>query len=462
MLDQLREECGVFGIYDNNDLNVAKLIFFALYSLQHRGQESCGIAVNKKGSNKIDFYKEMGLLSEVFNDGILDGLQGNVGIGHVRYSTAGGSIFSNAQPMVVTYRDGMMAVGHNGNLVNDDEIRREMGEEGSVFTADNDTELIVKLLSKYLVTNDEIEKAIETTMQKIKGAYAVTLMMGSKLIAFRDPLGIRPLCLGKIKDSYVVSSESCAFSVIGAEFIRDINPGEIIIIDEAGLKSFQIKTPEKSALCIFEYVYFARPDSYIDGVSVHQARLEAGKRLAIEHPVDADLVIGVPDSALSAALGYARESGIPYGHGLIRNRYVGRTFIQPSQDIRDASVKIKFSALKNEIEGKRIVMLDDSIVRGTTMRIIVQMLKDAGAKEVHLRISSPPVRFPCYYGIDTPSSSQLIASNFSIEEIREKIDADSLAYLSLESLLKTPLGVKYGLCDACFSGNYCITRNCCK
>lgn len=459
-MDELRDECGVFGIYDKNcDADIAKIIFYALYSLQHRGQESCGITVNKSGSDVIDSYKEMGLLSEVFDNSILNGLKGNIGIGHVRYSTAGGSSYCNAQPMVVSFRDGMMAVGHNGNLVNDYELRREMGCEGSVFTAANDTELIVKLLSKYLVSSGSIEEAVTSTMKKIKGAYAVTLLMSGKLIAFRDPLGIRPLCLGKKDGAYIVSSESCAFSVIDAEFVRDINPGEIVIIDERGVSSYQYAAPEKSALCVFEFVYFARPDSYIDGASVHQARIEAGKQLAIEHPVDADLVIGVPDSALTAAIGYSRQSGIPYGHGLIRNRYVGRTFIQPSQELRDASVKIKFSALQNEIEGKRIVMLDDSIVRGTTTRLLVQMLKAAGAKEVHLRISSPPVRFPCFYGIDTPSSSQLIASNFSIEEIGKMVDADSLAYLSLEGLLKTPLGVRYGLCDACFSGNYCIPHD---
>jgi amidophosphoribosyltransferase len=282
------------------------------------------------------------------------------------------------------------------------------------------------------------------------------MMMQGMLIGFRDPCGIRPLCLGKLENSYLLSSESCAFSALGAEFIRDVRPGEIIIIDKNGLHSFQVETPEESHLCIFEYVYFARADSYIDNASVHRSRLEAGSILAKESPVDADLVIGVPDSALSAALGFSRESGIAYGHALMRNRYVGRTFIQPSQNMRDAAVKIKFSPLENEIRGKRIVMIDDSIVRGTTTRIIVQMLKNAGAKEVHLRISSPPVKFPCYYGIDTANASQLIASRMSLEEIRRLVGADSLAYLSLEGLRKTPVGVNGGLCDACFTGNYCI------
>jgi amidophosphoribosyltransferase len=374
----------------------------------------------------------------------------------VRYSTKGSGDWINCQPVVVSYRDGMMALAHNGSLVNTAALAREMGNEGSVFIADNDTELIVKLLARYLVQEDTVADAVRMTMTKAKGSYAIAMMMPGKLIAFRDPLGIRPLCLGKLNNSYLVASESCAITVLGGEFIRDIRPGEIIIIDENGVQSHQAAAAAESHLCIFEYVYFARPDSYIDNASVHRARLEAGAILAKESPAEADLVIGVPDSALSAALGFARESGIPYGHGLIRNRYVGRTFIQPTQGMRDTTVKIKFSPLRNEIEGKRIVMVDDSIVRGTTTRIIVQMLKNAGAKEVHLRISSPPVRFPCHYGIDTANAAQLIASKLSVDEIRQLAGADSLAYLSLEGLHKTPVGLNRGLCDACFTGDYCV------
>jgi len=454
-VEELKEECGVFGIYDQNDnLDVSRLVFFALYALQHRGQESCGIAVST--NNEITSHKDMGLVSEVFNNQILGSLKGRIGIGHVRYSTAGASNCLNAQPIVVNYKGGMMAIAHNGNLVNAEALRRDMSDTGSIFVADADTELVIKIVSKHLVANQNHEIALEKTMQELSGSYAMVLLLPGKLVGVRDPNGIRPLCIGKLKKSYVLSSESCAFSTIGAEFVRDVLPGEIITIDEDGLHSYQTKTPDRSAMCIFEYVYFARPDSYIDGASVHQARFEAGKRLAIEHPVEADLVIGVPDSALSAALGYSQQSGIPYGHGLIRNRYIGRTFIQPTQSLRDMSVRIKFSVLQNAIEGKRIVLLDDSIVRGTTTRIIVQMLKDAGAKEVHMRISSAPVKFPCYYGIDIASASQLIASKLSVEQICQMIGADSLGYLSLLGMLQTPVGIKGGLCDACFTGKYCV------
>ena len=452
--DCLHEECGVFGIYDNNDeLDVSHLTYYGLYSLQHRGQESCGIAVEDE--NVIRCYKQMGLVCDVFNEERLSSLKGRVAIGHVRYSTAGASNVINSQPITVNYRDGMMALAHNGNLVNAEELRYKMGSGGSVFVTGNDTEIIIKILSKNLVSEPTIEDAVKQTMRVLKGSYAIVLLMQGKLIGFRDPLGIRPLCLGKLKHSYILSSESCAFSVMGAEFIRDVNPGEIVIIDEEGAQSVQTPTPQQSAYCIFEHVYFARPDSYIDGASVYRARENAGRMLAKEHPVEADLVIGAPDSALTAAIGYARESGIPYGHGLMRNRYVGRTFIQPTQEMRDAAVHMKFSALRNEIEGKRLVLVDDSIVRGTTTRVVVQMLKEAGAKEVHMRISSPPVMFPCHYGIDTATSSQLIASRLSVEEICQMVGADSLAYLSLESLLKAP-GIEGQFCAACFSGNYMV------
>ncbi len=456
-MDEIREECGVFGIYDNNDgLDVSRMIYLSLYALQHRGQESCGISV--ANGQIVRSYKNMGLVSEVFDNNILTSLKGRIGIGHVRYSTTGASTLENCQPISVDYRDGSMALAHNGNLVNIKTLRKQMGAEGSVFITGNDTELIIKYICKFLVCSESIQEAIIKTMNVIKGSYAVVLLMQGKLIAFRDPFGIRPLCIGQIKNSYMISSESCGFSVLGGKFLREVEPGEIIVIDENGLQSYQAAKEEKSALCVFEYVYFARPDSNICNASVHQARVEAGKQLAIEHPVDADLVIGVPDSALSAALGYSLQSGIPFGHGLMRNRYVGRTFIQPTQEMRDAAVRIKFTALANAVEGKRIIMVDDSIVRGTTTRIIVKMLKDAGAKEVHLRISSPPVKYPCFYGIDIATTSQLIASKLSTEEICRLVGADSLGHLSLEGLLRTPVGAKCGLCDACFTGNYCVDK----
>ncbi|MCL2817148.1 MAG: amidophosphoribosyltransferase, partial [Clostridiales bacterium] len=389
-MEELREKCGVFGLYDKGDnLDISRLVFFALYDLQHRGQESCGIAVAHEQA--LFCHKDTGLVSEVFNDGVLDRLKGRQAIGHVCYSGAKDGGRENAQPAVAEYRGGKMALAFNGSLVNGGELRRNLCDAGDVFVYGSDTEIMLKLMCRSRAESSSLEQAAEKMMREISGAYAVVLLAEKKLLGFRDPFGIRPLCIGKLKKSYMLSSESCAFASVGAEFVRDVHPGEIVTIDEDGLHSHQTETPGGSALCSFEFVYFARPDSYVDGVSVHNARLEAGRMLAAEHPVEADLVIGVPDSALSAALGYSRGSGIPYGHGLIRNRYVGRTFIQPRQELRDTSVKIKFSALQNDVSGKRLVLLDDSIVRGTTTRIIVQMLKEAGAKEVHMRTCSPPV-----------------------------------------------------------------------
>ena len=455
-MEEIREECGIFGIYGSakDGLDVSRLAYFALYALQHRGQESCGIAVDNQGV--LSFHRDMGLVSEVFNNAVLDTLKGRLAVGHVRYSTAGGSLCENVQPMIAESRFGRMVLAHNGNLANHDALRQDLYESGETFISSNDTELVIKLIARYQAMEGSPEKAIAKLMGASKGAYAIVLMMQGKVIGFRDPYGIRPLCIGKLKNSYVFASESCVFDTIGAEFVRDVLPGEIITLDDDGMHSHRVDNKEKSALCVFEYVYFARPDSFIDGISVNEARLQAGRILAQEHPVEADLVIGAPDSALTAAIGYSRESGIEYGHGLIRNRYVGRTFIQPKQELREAAVRIKFSAMKSEVQGKRVIMVDDSIVRGTTTRIIVQMLKDAGAKEVHMRISSPPVKFPCYYGIDTATSSQLIANRMSVDEIRQMIGADSLAYLSLGGLLNVPVGLKCGLCDACFTGNYCI------
>jgi amidophosphoribosyltransferase len=460
--DKFKDECGVFAIYDNNDsLDVSRLIYLSLYALQHRGQESCGISVSN--GQAIDTYKDAGFVCDVFDNDILASLKGNLGIGHVRYSKTDSNILENCQPISVEYKDGSMAVAHNGNLTNSKELRQQMAADGSVFITGNNTELILKYICKYLVESTSIQEAVAKTMKKIQGAYAVVMVMKDKLVAFRDPLGIRPLCVGKLKKSYMISSESCSFAVLNGQMIRDIDPGEIIVIDDKGLHSYPTNccppNKENSALCVFEYVYFARPDSCIDGASVHQSRLEAGKRLADKLPVAADLVISVPDSANSAALGYARQSGIPYGHGLIRNRYVGRTFIQPTQDLRDAAVRMKLSVMTDEIAGKRIIMVDDSIVRGTTTGIIVKMLKEAGAKEVHIRICSPPVKYPCYYGINTAKKAQLVASKLTTDEIAAMVGADSLGYLSVEDLLETPIGVRLGLCDACFTGNYRVPKS---
>lgn len=450
--DKLKEECGVFGIFNNDQHDVARLTYYALYALQHRGQESAGIAVNDEGT--ILYHKDMGLVPEIFNEVVLNHLKGKISIGHVRYSTTGASLRENAQPMVIKYKNGQMALGHNGNLVNAAELHEMLEENGAIFQSTIDSEVILNLISRCRISSNTIEEALVNMMKEVKGSYALVILTPKRLIGIRDPLGIRPLCIGIIDNSYVLASETCALDAVGAKYVRDVNPGEIVLIGEDGLTSIQTEIPESSKSCIFEFVYFARPDSFIDGASVHQARIEAGKRLAIEHPVDADLVIGAPDSGLTAALGFSIESGIPYGQGLLKNRYVGRTFIQPDQNQRETGVKIKFNAMKNAIEGKRIVMIDDSIVRGTTTKRIVQMLKDAGATEVHMRVSSPPIKFSCYYGIDTPSRKQLVASNHSIEEIRDLIGADSLGYLSLEGLLKTPVGAKLGFCTACFKGDY--------
>jgi len=475
MFGKLIEECGVFGIFNNDDFDVARLTYHGLYALQHRGQESAGIAVNDNG--RIVYHKDMGLVPEVFDDIILNHLKGNIAIGHVRYSTTGASHRENAQPMVIKYRSGQLALAHNGNLVNAFALRERLEDEGALFQTTSDTEVIANLISKNRILNDSIEDILKKVIKEIKGSYALIIITPTQLIGIRDPHGIRPLCIGKLDNSWVLASESCALDAVGAEFLRDVKPGEIVIIDNEGLKSVQTEACATPKLCIFEFVYFARPDSFIDGYSVHKARVEAGKRLAIEHPVEADIVIGAPDGGLNAALGYSRQSGIPYGHGLLKNKYVGRTFIQPEQGMRETGVKIKFNAIKSEIAGKRVVMVDDSIVRGTTTRRIVQMLKDAGAKEVHMRVSSPPYKHPCYFGIDISSSKQLIAARYTEEEICKIIGADSLGYLSLEGLLQLPMSAadeqaggddagqtgkcgreikisECGFCTACFNAEY--------
>lgn len=455
------EECGVFGIYFGNSCNnahgidatgAAGLTYYALHALQHRGQDSAGIAACNNG--EISCYKDTGLAPEVFNYAIISNLKGNSAIGHVRYSTTGAGTVENAQPLVVKYMGGQMALAHNGNLVNILNTRKKLEEKGAVFHTSSDTEIIASLLSMNIIKTRSVKRAIVETMKEIKGAYSLVILADKKLIGVRDPCGIRPLCMGRLQNSYVIASESCALDAVDAEFIRDIEPGEIVIIGDDGIETTQAKSLERDGICIFEFVYFARPDSVIDGVSVYTARYEAGKHLAMEHPAKADLVIGAPDSALASALGFSAQSGIPFGQGLLKNRYIGRTFIQPEQRQREISVSIKFNAIKSEVEGKTIVIVDDSIVRGTTTGKIVKMLKDAGAREIHVRISSPPVKFPCFLGIAISSKEQLVASYYSLEEISEMIGADSIGFLSLQGLVKTLKGIKCGVCTGCFNGEY--------
>lgn len=451
----LHEECGVFGIYTNEVSDVAAQTYVSLYALQHRGQESCGIVVNDDGV--FSYHKALGLVNKVFDKETLESLgQGNIAIGHVRYSTTGNSVAANAQPLVVRHIKGPMAIAHNGNLTNARELREQYENKGMIFHTTNDTEVISYTVTEERLKTPSIQAAVEQAMYKIKGAYSLLVMSPTKLIAARDPNGFRPLCLGKINGGYVVASETCAFDSIGAEFIRDIKPGEIVVIDKNGLNSITTHCGNKGTICVFEYVYFARPDSVIEGSSVHRARLRAGKYLWREHPVDADIVIGVPDSGLDAALGFSQESGIPYGIGFIKNRYIGRTFIQPSQTERTNSVKIKLNAISDTVKGKRVVMIDDSIVRGTTSGRIVKLLREAGAKEIHVRISSPPFVAPCYFGTDIDSKENLIACKMSVSEICEYIGADSLGFLSVENVQKLAGNSDCNFCTGCFTEKYPI------
>jgi amidophosphoribosyltransferase len=449
----IKEECGVFGIYDNDGFDVSRLTYYGLYSLQHRGQESCGIAVNDGGI--INYHKNMGLVPEVFTKDVIEKLKGKISIGHVRYSTTGDSLVENAQPLVTRYVKGTLAIAHNGNLVNTLELRKELENSGAIFQTTNDSEVIMHLCAIERVKSSSVEQALLKVMDKIVGAYSLLVMSPQKLIAIRDPQGFRPLCLGKLDNSYVVASESCALDVIKAKFIRDLEPGEIVIIDKNGVRSIKDKCGQKHSHCIFEYIYFARSDSIIDKISVYSSRLEAGRILARTHPVDADMVIGVPDSGLDAAMGYSLESGIPYGKGFVKNSYVGRTFIQPTQSMRQESVNIKLNVIKANVEGKRVVMVDDSIVRGTTCANIIAMLKEAGAKEVHMRVSSPPFIWPCYFGTDIPSKENLIACKYSVDEIRDMIKADSLGYIHVEKI-NDICKSGYSFCNACFSGEYSV------
>jgi len=448
--DKQHEACGVFGIYAPG-LDVARLTYYGLYALQHRGQESAGIAVSN--GDKIICRKGMGLVNEVFTEGLLEKLQGPLAIGHVRYSTTGASNIENAQPLVFHYRDGMIALGHNGNLTNYHTLRKELAEQGAVFQTTADSELIVSHLAHSC--KNSLAEGILKTMSAIQGAYSLVMMTEDKLYGIRDPLGIRPLCLGRIPEGYVLASESAALDTIGADFIRDIEPGEVVIIDSCGITSLRQHIQAGSALCVFEFVYFARPDSVIDGLLVQQARQALGRQLAREFPLDADLVIPVPDSGTSAALAYAGERGIPFGEGLVKNRYIGRTFIRPTQVMRDLGVRLKLNPVRGALKGKRVIMIDDSIVRGTTSGKIVQMIRDAGAKEVHMLVSSPPIRYSCFYGIDTSQRGELIAAQHDLAEIREFIGADSLHYLSIEGLLEAMAPLKpQDFCEACFSGHY--------
>lgn len=449
--DELHEECGVFGAYNLKGEDIANWVYYGLFSLQHRGQESCGIAVSE--NRDIRYYKDMGLVSEVFTPENLDKLHGDIAVGHVRYSTVGSSVRANAQPLVTKYIKGTLAIVHNGNLVNAVDLREELEKNGAIFQTTIDSEVIAYLVAKERVTSRSVEEAVAKAMQYIKGAYSLLVMSPRKITAARDPFGFKPLCLGKRDDTYVVASETCALDTVGAEFIRDLEPGEIITITEDGVKSNrQYCNMVKPARCIFEYIYFARPDSVIDDVSVFASRIMAGRILAQSHPVEADMVVGVPESGNAAAMGYSLESGIPYGQAFVKNTYVGRTFIKPKQSMREQSVKIKLNVLKENVKGKRIIMVDDSIVRGTTSANIVTMLRNAGATEVHVRISSPPFKFPCYFGTDIPSGDQLIANHHTIDEIRQLLGADSLGYLDCDRMNEMVKDLEY--CDACFTGNY--------
>ena len=448
----LHEECGVFGIYGDGALAPAYAAYNGLLALQHRGQESCGIAVNDRGV--ISYHKDMGLVTEVFSGGVLDDMQGQMAVGHVRYSTAGGSVRENSQPLVMRYIKGVLAIAHNGNLTNALEIRRELEHRGAIFQTTIDSEVIAYIIARERIKCHSIEEAVRRTMYQINGAYSLIVMSPRKLIAARDPHGFRPLCMGKAGDSVVFASETSALDAAGADFVRDVEPGEIIVVDDTGVHSIKDHCGGKKALCVFEYIYFARTDSVIDGIGVYEARKQAGRILARTYPVEADLVIGVPESGIDAAIGYSEESGIPYEKGIVKNNYIGRTFIKPSQKERMKSVRIKLNPLGTSVEGKRVVMLDDSIVRGTTCDRIVKMLKDAGAKEVHLRLSSPPFMWPCYYGTDIPSKEELIACNHTVEEIGKLSGADSIGFLPAESLPEMLFNKECGYCDACFTGSY--------
>lgn len=455
MSDELRENCGVFGIFGHKD--AARFAYLGLYALQHRGQESAGIAI--ADGSKIECYKSMGLVSEVFNEEILTKMKGHLAVGHIRYSTTGSSELMNAQPLVVDYFHGSVAIAHNGNLVNTQSLRKKLEAHGSIFRSTMDSEVIVHLLAR--ANEDSFENRLIKALKQVKGAYSLVVMNEDQLIGVRDPHGFRPLCLGVLNGSYVFASETCALDLIQAEYLREIEPGELVIVDKKGLRSLKPFPRTRPTQCIFEYIYFARPDSLAFGESVYSIRKNLGRELAKESPVEADIVVPMPDSGNCAALGFSEMSGIPFEMGFIRNHYVGRTFIQPSQPVRDLGVKIKINPVRDVIKGKRVVVIEDSIVRGTTSRTRMQNLREAGAKEVHMRVSCPPHRNPCFYGIDFPTREELIASSHSIEEIRKYLGLDSLGYLSMEGMIKSMPFAKSKFCLSCFDGNYpvpCIEK----
>jgi amidophosphoribosyltransferase len=457
---KLQEACGVFGVYDisGESLDAARSAYFGLFALQHRGQQSAGIAVNYNGT--IFNHRAEGLVVEVFDEMTLNVLKGSSSIGHVRYPSQGGEGLSCAQPMLIKSRNGQIALAHNGTITNAQELRSAMEEQGAIFQSNSDAEVMLAMLGRNSILTDRIEDAIFLMMTELKGSYALTIMNNEKIIGVRDPLGIRPLCLGKVDNKYILASESCAIDALGGEFVRDVDPGEVVSISKDGVKSefineqSKIEARKAGSVCLFEFVYFARPDSVIDGCNVYESRIAAGRELARQHPVEADIVIGAPDSGLMAAQGFAEESGIPYKQGILKNRYVGRTFIQPTQLQREFAVALKFSALRSSVAGKKLVMVDDSIVRGTTTRHVVTMLRDAGATEVHLRVASPPVCYPCFYGVDTPMQTELSAANMTKEALAQMIGADSIEFISLEGLMNSLPGTTIGHCQSCFTGNY--------
>ncbi len=458
-LEKLHEECGVFGMYDLDGGEVASTIYYGLFALQHRGQESCGIAVSdtKGPKGKVSAHKGMGLCNEVFTPETLEQLHGNIGVGHVRYSTAGGSTRENAQPLVLNYVKGTLGLAHNGNLVNAPALRRELEYSGAIFQTTIDSEVIAYHIARERVKAPDVQTAVIQAMKKLEGAYSLVIMSPRKLIGARDPYGFKPLCIGRKDNAYILASESCALDTVGAEFVRDVEPGEVVSITQEGIQSNRemcFEKPERQARCIFEYIYFARPDSVFDGVSVYHSRLYAGRCLAKDSPVEADLVVGVPESGNVAAIGYSLESGIPYGSAFVKNSYVGRTFIKPKQSNRVSAVRVKLNVLREAVAGKRVIMIDDSIVRGPTSHQIVRMLREAGAKEVHMRVTAPPFLHPCYFGTDIPSEEQLIASDKTVEEVCKLIGADSLGYLKMDRLGEMAQGLS--VCTACFSGNYPI------
>ncbi|MCM1552306.1 MAG: amidophosphoribosyltransferase [Butyrivibrio sp.] len=455
--DKLREECGVFGAYDFDGGDVSATIYYGLLALQHRGQESCGIAVSDTNGpkGKVLSAKDMGLVNEAFTPEHLEKLKGDIGVGHVRYSTAGSSTRENAQPLVLNYVKGTLGLAHNGNLINAPELRRELAYTGAIFQTTIDSEVIAYHIARERLNSKTVEEAVGRAMGKLKGAYSLVIMSPRKLIGARDPFGFRPLCIGKRENMYLLASESCALDTIGAQFVRDVLPGEIVTISpEKGIESdMSHALPEaEHARCVFEYIYFARPDSTLDNTSVYHSRIMAGKFLAMDSPVEADIVVGVPESGNCAAMGYSMQSGIPYGIAFMKNTYVGRTFIKPGQKSRESSVQVKLNPIREAVEGKRVIMIDDSIVRGTTSDRIVRMLREAGAKEVHMRVSSPPFLWPCYFGTDVPAREQLIAYNRTVSEVCGIIGADSLAYLGLERLNEIVGGL--GICKGCFTGQY--------